>query len=294
MENKNADALRANTLGKIDGINAVEGFDPSLLTEQYDITDSETGEVTKTNVLPARVRIAWFRLVYREGKISVTVKQEGTGRFTAEAKVYRRYDDLPENYLANAIISRYQPQNSLISPREWAQTAAVSKALCNAGFRLSNEIFSDELDASLRGAGEGSDDANSPLEDESDVVNDTATVPGEDVPKRRGRPKKEYDPVKAVLDGTSVTDSAAAAEAEDPPTEPEMTSDDITPEMLDWAMNLQWKTSEKSKTAVFNGKPMKEMLQSEDGCKILKWAAGKDSLGDFSKAAKILCLKAQE
>ena len=53
----------------IGSINTVEGFDPVPYAVDY--TDLTTGETRKR--LPAMIQMAWFRLKYPEGKISVEV-----------------------------------------------------------------------------------------------------------------------------------------------------------------------------------------------------------------------------
>ena len=53
----------------ISSINAVEGFDPVPYAVDY--TDLTTGETRKR--LPVMIQMAWFRLKYPEGKISVEV-----------------------------------------------------------------------------------------------------------------------------------------------------------------------------------------------------------------------------
>jgi hypothetical protein len=55
----------------------------------------------------------------------------------AKARVYPNYRDPVECYLAEATASRGRCQDKpSVSPREWAQTAAVGIALRNAGFGL--------------------------------------------------------------------------------------------------------------------------------------------------------------
>ena len=55
--------------------------------------------------------------------------------FVATARVYPSYKDGPECFLAEATASRGpDPAHPSVSPREWAQTAAVGIALRNAGF----------------------------------------------------------------------------------------------------------------------------------------------------------------
>ena len=62
-------------------INAIEGFDPSQFAIEY--TDLKTNETRK--YLPVVIRLAWFRLKYEKGKVSVRVEPEGEG-FVATAK----------------------------------------------------------------------------------------------------------------------------------------------------------------------------------------------------------------
>ena len=69
-------------------IHRVEGFDPSVYAIDY--TDLNTGETRKR--LPVMAQMAWFRLVYREGKIAVTVTP-GKDCFVATARVYPSYKD---------------------------------------------------------------------------------------------------------------------------------------------------------------------------------------------------------
>ena len=105
-------------------INAVEGFDPTPYAVDY--TDLTTNETRKR--LPVMAQIAWFRLRYPDGKISVQVNP-GKDCFLAEATASRGFlEDKPS-----------------VSPREWAQTAAVGIALRNAGFGLQFAMAGDEF-----------------------------------------------------------------------------------------------------------------------------------------------------
>ena len=105
-------------------INAVEGFDPTPYAVDY--TDLTTNETRKR--LPVMAQIAWFRLRYPDGKISVQVNP-GKDCFLAEATASRGFlEDKPS-----------------VSPREWAQTAAVGIALRNAGFGLQFSMAGDEF-----------------------------------------------------------------------------------------------------------------------------------------------------
>ena len=76
QENNGAQNPVLNTIHK------VEGFDPAAYAVPY--TDLNTGETRKR--LPVMAQMAWFRLVYREGKIAVSVTP-GKDCFVATAAV---------------------------------------------------------------------------------------------------------------------------------------------------------------------------------------------------------------
>ena len=91
-------------------------------------------------------QMAWFRLKYPEGRIAVTVTA-AKDCFVASARIYAHYNLPPDQYLAEATASRgYLPDKPTVSPREWAQTAAVGIALRNAGFGLQFSAAGDSFD----------------------------------------------------------------------------------------------------------------------------------------------------
>lgn len=123
-------------------INAVDGFDPAALAVEY--TDLNSNE--KRLRLPVMAQMGWFRLKYPEGRIAITVTP-GKDCFVATARVYHHYSDPVDQFLAEATASRgYLPDKPTISPREWAQTAAVGIALRNAGFGLQFGAAGDAFD----------------------------------------------------------------------------------------------------------------------------------------------------
>ena len=133
---------KATMLAKIENINKVDGFDPTPFAVDY--TDLESGEVRKR--LPVMIQMAWFRLKYPEGKIATQVTA-GKDCFIATARIYPNYKDGLECYLAEATASRgYLADKPSVSPREWAQTAAVGIALRNAGFGLQFAMAGDECE----------------------------------------------------------------------------------------------------------------------------------------------------
>lgn len=140
MSQNNATEKNA-MLAKLSEINRVEGFDPSPFAVDY--TDLNTSETRKR--LPVMIQMAWFRLRYPEGRIAVQVTA-GKDCFVATARVYPSYKDPQECYLAEATASRGpDPSKPSVSPREWAQTAAVGIALRNAGFGLQFSAAGEEF-----------------------------------------------------------------------------------------------------------------------------------------------------
>jgi len=135
-------AERSAVLAKISSINAVEGFDPTLLAVDY--ADMNTGETRKR--LPVMAQMAWFRLKYPEGRFTLNVSA-GKDCFIATARVYAHYTNPPEQYLSEATASRGpHPFKPSISAREWAQTAALGIALRNAGFGLQFHAAGESYD----------------------------------------------------------------------------------------------------------------------------------------------------
>ena len=130
-------------LAEIAKINAVDGFDPAPFA--VDFTDLGSGEVRKR--LPVMIQMAWFRMKYPEGKIAVTT-EPGKDCFVATARVYPSYKDPADCYLAEASASRGEsPDKPSVSPREWAQTAAIGIALRNAGFGLQFAMAGEEFES---------------------------------------------------------------------------------------------------------------------------------------------------
>lgn len=134
-----------SSLEEINKIHEVKGFDPNAFAHEY--TDKETGEVRKR--IPVVVLIAWFRMVYPEGKITLESKEEANGGYAATARVYPKYTDSADSYLSEATASRMPvPDKPFLPPRECAQTAAVGIALRNAGFGVQFNLVGDDMSQS--------------------------------------------------------------------------------------------------------------------------------------------------
>lgn len=141
MSQNNSNDKKAAMMPYIEDINKVEGFDPTPFAVEY--TDLKTGETRKR--LPVVIRIAIFRMKYNQGKIAVQA-QPVSGGFVATARIYPSYKDGPDEFLAEASAFRSPlPDKPSVSPREWAQTAAVGVALRNAGFGVQFDVAGEDV-----------------------------------------------------------------------------------------------------------------------------------------------------
>lgn len=239
---------KAAMLAKIENINKVDGFDPAPFAVDY--TDLETGEVRKR--LPVMIQIAWFRMKYPEGRIAVQASP-GKDCFVATARVYPSYKDGPECYLAEATASRgYLADKPSVSPREWAQTAAVGIALRNAGFGLQFSMAGDEFEQTATDelGGESASQTETPS---ANSGTNTGTTAGES--------EEEY----------TVTPAAVTHQRE------------LTPEeKLAKAMQVTCPITK------FGGKTLGEVLQLDPNA--IQWCATKFTGGEEIKAAaQLIC-----
>lgn len=133
---------KAAMMALIENINKVDGFDPAPFA--VDFTDLNTQETRKR--LPVMIQMAWFRLKYPDGRIAVQVSP-AKDCFVATARVYPNYKDPVDCYLSEATASRGVCEDKpSVSPREWAQTAAVGIALRNAGFGLQFAMAGEDFE----------------------------------------------------------------------------------------------------------------------------------------------------
>jgi len=175
-------------------INKVEGFDPAPMAVEY--TDLTTQEKRKR--LPVIAQLAWFRLKHPEGKIALNVEAV-KDHFVATARIYVSYKDPVECYLSEATASRrYDPTKPTVSPREWAQTAAVGIALRNAGFGLQFGAAGDDFESQAAdelGVGAGITPPPAPPVASTGIITQTGT----DEPAVPPAPAPEPTPVVVEL-----------------------------------------------------------------------------------------------
>lgn len=194
---QNNSSDKAAMMALIETINKVDGFDPTPFA--VDFTDLNSQETRKR--LPVMIQMAWFRLKYPEGKIAVNVTA-GKDCFVATARIYPNFKDPVDSYLAEATASRgFCEDKPSISPREWAQTAAVGIALRNAGFGLQfamvgediEQVAPDEL--GLMGNSGGKSAENN---------SENTTVPTEDEYTVAETPARELTPEERLANAMTV------------------------------------------------------------------------------------------
>jgi len=176
---------KSSALHLIGTINSVEGFDPAVFAVEY--TDLNTSETRKR--LPVMAQLAWFRLKYPEGRIAVTAIAQ-SDHFVAHARVYGNYQDPVDCFLAEASVSRApSAEKPGVSPREWAETAAVGRALRNAGFGLQFDAAGDAFDTpAVDELGGTPSSPNGSLQTDSATGTEYSPAPANDVPEAKPKP----------------------------------------------------------------------------------------------------------
>lgn len=222
-------------------INKVEGFDPTPLAVEYlDLTTQE-----KRKRLPVMAQLAWFRLKFPEGKIALHVEAV-KDYFVATARIYVSYKDPVECYLSEATASRkYDPLKPTVSPREWAQTAAIGIALRNAGFGLQFGAAGDDF--------------------------------GSEVPDELGVGAGITPPPAPIPEPADINPQIGAEVPAAPPT-PESKPVELTPEQ-----KFEQACSMTSPIKKHNGKTLGEVLQVDPGA--INWLATKFSRDENVRAA---------
>ena len=119
-------------------LNKIEGFDP----KKYMRLISEEGKGDKY-YLDVAARKLWFRLKYPKGKIVKQLVYRTEQMAVIEARVYLDCNDPADNFIANAFAQKYLTEDAQFGNKflELAETAAVGRALADAGFGLQ---FADE------------------------------------------------------------------------------------------------------------------------------------------------------
>lgn len=128
---------------EIQKLNRVEGFDP----RRYMRTIQDEGQPARY-YLDVAFRKLWFRLKYPEGKIVKHILKLTDQVAIVEARVYLNRNDEPDNFISNALAQKYMTADTQFGNKyvELAETAAVGRALSDAGFGLQFADREGDLD----------------------------------------------------------------------------------------------------------------------------------------------------
>lgn len=145
----NQDCMYQNVKG-IQELNQVEGFDPRKYMRQL----AGDGQAAKY-YLDVVYRKLWFRLKYPNGKIVKTLKKLTDQVAIVEARVYLDRNDPEESFISNALAQKYMTADDQFGNKyvELAETAAVGRALADAGFGLQFADLEGEADPNIVDAG---------------------------------------------------------------------------------------------------------------------------------------------
>ena len=124
-------------------LNRVEGFNPMELARKL----SKEGQEDQL-YLDVKYRKLWFRLVHPLGKIVSSIRSFTENMAIVEARIYLDKCDAEENYIANAFSQRFRTNDPNFGDKflEMAETAAVGRALSDAGFGLQFADVGEEND----------------------------------------------------------------------------------------------------------------------------------------------------
>ena len=131
-------------------LNRVEGFEPLEFARTIKQEDQED-----QLYLDVKYRKLWFRLVYPTGRITSSILQFNENMALAEAKIYLDHKDAPENYVANAFSMKFRTEDPKFGDKflEMAETAAVGRALSDAGYGVQFADVGESNDPSQVDAG---------------------------------------------------------------------------------------------------------------------------------------------
>ena len=135
-----------NSMSIINGLNKVDGFDPSAFLRRL---TGENGE--EQFYLDVKYRKLWFRLMHPEGKITKRIIKLENEFAIIESRVYLNRNDTEDAYISCAFAQRWRKEDDAYGLKyvETAETAAVGRALADAGFGIQFSEPGEEQDRSL-------------------------------------------------------------------------------------------------------------------------------------------------
>ena len=277
----NMAALRSKTLSTLAGINAVEGFDPHMVTACYEDTEGN-GRM----YLQAEFSMLWFRLKYPNGRLEQVLSRMNDQMATVEGRVY----DNDGNLLANAFVTRYRGEGQF--GKDYVQnagTAAIRKALGNCGFGTpADAVYIEGVTPLFKAA----EDEDAPVDAGVQTRIPIPPVPKEyqqnaepapAAPKRGRKPAAKPAPAPApvptpasVPEPVPVKKEAKAAPAPVVAPAPTPNTIPIPPAPLKLASVGVPKTMEEAENFVisfgaFQGMTMKDTLEKDGGARVINY-----------------------
>lgn len=131
-------------------LNRVEGFNPMELARKI----GEEGQEEQL-YLDVKYRKLWFRLVNPAGKIISRIINFTENMAVVEARIYLDKCDQADNYVANSFSQKFRSDDPKFGDKflEMAETAAVGRALSDAGYGVQFADVGEENDPAQVDAG---------------------------------------------------------------------------------------------------------------------------------------------
>lgn len=131
-------------------LNRVEGFNPIELARTISKENQED-----QLYLDVKYRKLWFRLVHPLGKIISHIVNYTENMALVEARVYLDKCDAVDNYISNSFSQKFRSDDPQFGDKflEMAETAAIGRALADAGFGVQFADVGEENDPAQVDAG---------------------------------------------------------------------------------------------------------------------------------------------
>ncbi|MGL5254544.1 MAG: hypothetical protein ACRC9L_06085 [Brevinema sp.] len=124
-------------------LNQVEGFNPA----EYARVIQKEGQQDQL-YLDVAIRKLWFRLKHPVGKIKKIVLGMSENMAAVEARIYLDKNDPEDQYIACGFSQKFRTMDDVFGDKfmEMAETAAIGRALAEAGFGIQFADVSGERD----------------------------------------------------------------------------------------------------------------------------------------------------
>lgn len=150
-----------NKSSAVASLNRVEGFYPMELARRL----QKEGQEDQL-YLDVKYRKLWFRLVHPAGKVISYIRSFTENMALVEARVYLDKGDSEDSYIANSFSQKFRSEDPVFGDKflEMAETAAIGRALSDAGFGLQFADVGEPDDPNQVDAGIPVPDGNIPAE----------------------------------------------------------------------------------------------------------------------------------